>query len=96
MVLDMEEDEKVPIILGRPFLSTSWALIDVEIGEFTLLVRDDKVCLSIYKSDKLPEKEKAVCMKVEAMTLREADNMKKAPKETPLKSSSDYSLGEAK
>ena len=33
-------------------------------------------------------------MKVDAMTLREAKNMKKASKETPWKSSSDYSLGE--
>ena len=53
VVLDMEEDENVPIILGKPFLDTSRALIDVEIGELTLRVGDDKVCLSIYKSDKL-------------------------------------------
>ncbi|XP_062103653.1 uncharacterized protein LOC133814747 [Humulus lupulus] len=29
IVLDMEEDENVPIILGRPFLATGQALIDV-------------------------------------------------------------------
>ena len=49
-----------------------------------------KVCLSINNRDE----KRAVCMKVDAMTLREAKNMKKAPKETPLKSSSGYSLGE--
>ena len=53
VVLDMEEDEKVPIIQGRPLLATSRALIDVESGELTLRVGDDKVCLSIYKRDKL-------------------------------------------
>ena len=95
VVLDKEEDEKVPIILGRPFLATSRALIDVESGELTLRGGDDKVCLIIYKNDRLLEKEKAVCMKVEAITLREAENMKKAPKEIPLKSSSDCSPGEA-
>ena len=47
IVLDMEEDTEVPIILGRPFLATGWALIDVESEELTLRVRDDKVCLSI-------------------------------------------------
>ena len=29
VVLDMEEDDKVPLILGRPFLATSRAFIDV-------------------------------------------------------------------
>ncbi|KAM6574928.1 hypothetical protein CsatA_023255 [Cannabis sativa] len=29
IVLDMEEDSNVPIILGRPFLATGQALIDV-------------------------------------------------------------------
>ena len=70
VVLVMEEDEKVPLILGRPFLATSWALIDVESGELTLRVGDDEVCMSIYKNDKLPEKGKEVCMKVEAMPLQ--------------------------
>ena len=48
VVLDMEEDEKVPLILERPFLATSRALIDVESGELTLRVGVDKVQLSIY------------------------------------------------
>ena len=29
IILDMEEDKKVPIILGRPFLATSNTLIDI-------------------------------------------------------------------
>ncbi|XP_062108233.1 uncharacterized protein LOC133819084 [Humulus lupulus] len=33
IVLDMEEDANVPIILGRPFLATGQALIDVQKGE---------------------------------------------------------------
>ena len=41
VVLDMEEDEKVPLILERPFLPTSWALINVESGEMTLRIEDD-------------------------------------------------------
>ncbi|XP_022871918.1 uncharacterized protein LOC111391016 [Olea europaea var. sylvestris] len=36
VVLDMEEDEKVPLILGRPFLATGRALIDVQEGKLTL------------------------------------------------------------
>ena len=49
VVLDMEEDEKVPLIFRRPFLARSQALIDVESRELTFKVRDDKVQLSIYK-----------------------------------------------
>ena len=33
VVLDMQEDMKTPLILGRPFLSTTNAHIDVGAGE---------------------------------------------------------------
>ena len=36
VVLDMEEDRDILIILGRPFLATGRALIDVQKGELTL------------------------------------------------------------
>ena len=35
VVLDIEEDQEVPLILGRPFLATGRALIDVQKGELT-------------------------------------------------------------
>ena len=57
VLLHMEEDVKVPLILGRPFLATSQALIDVESGELTLSVGDDKVRLSIYKKRQASEEE---------------------------------------
>ena len=43
VVLEMEEDIDVPIILGRPFLATSQALIDVKHGELTLRIGEDEV-----------------------------------------------------
>ena len=33
IVLDMEEDKEIPIILGRPFLTTGKTMIDVQRGE---------------------------------------------------------------
>ncbi|KAK2436513.1 hypothetical protein QL285_021502 [Trifolium repens] len=39
MILDIEEDEELPIILGRPFLATSRALIDMDLAEMTLRSR---------------------------------------------------------
>ncbi|XP_021992672.1 uncharacterized protein LOC110889447 [Helianthus annuus] len=43
VVLDMEADEKVPIILGRPFLCTAKAIIDVFDGKITLQVVESKL-----------------------------------------------------
>ena len=50
LVLDMEEDRAALIILGRPFLATEQALIDVKNGELTLRVCEDQVKFNIYKA----------------------------------------------
>nr|GEY01110.1 hypothetical protein [Tanacetum cinerariifolium] len=49
IILDMPEDVKVPLILGRPFLSTTHSKIDVFKRKITLRVRDEKI---IFKSVK--------------------------------------------
>ncbi|XP_022874042.1 uncharacterized protein LOC111392873 [Olea europaea var. sylvestris] len=46
-VLDMEEDEKVPLIFSRPFLATGRTLIDVQERKFTLQVNEEQVSTSI-------------------------------------------------
>ncbi|KAI3462495.1 hypothetical protein Pfo_019158 [Paulownia fortunei] len=43
VVLDMEEDQEIPLILGRLFLATGHALIDVQRSELTLKVNEDKL-----------------------------------------------------
>ncbi|KAL4383119.1 hypothetical protein GQ457_15G019030 [Hibiscus cannabinus] len=43
LILDYEADEYAPIILGRPFLSTSRALIDFDKDEMIFKVDDDSV-----------------------------------------------------
>ncbi|CAA0841694.1 Unknown protein, partial [Striga hermonthica] len=52
VVLDMEEDKGVPLILGRPFLATGEALIDVKNGELTLRVDEESITFSIYQAMK--------------------------------------------
>ena len=94
VVLDMKDHEKVPLILGRPFLATSRALINVESGELTLRVGDEKVQLSIYQNDKLLKKENEGCMRVEAIRMHGVGNMKVATKETTMKSLSGNSPDE--
>ena len=44
----MEEDKETPIILGRPFLVTGRAMINVQKGELKLKVQDDEVRFSIF------------------------------------------------
>ncbi|GJW17608.1 mitochondrial proton/calcium exchanger protein-like protein isoform X1 [Tanacetum coccineum] len=50
IILDMLEDIKVPLILGRPFLYTARAKIDVYKRKITLRVGEEKI---IFKSIKL-------------------------------------------
>ncbi|GJT11581.1 hypothetical protein Tco_0858623 [Tanacetum coccineum] len=49
IILDMPEDIKVPLILGRPFLSTAYAKIDVFKRKIILRVGEEKI---IFKSVK--------------------------------------------
>ncbi|XP_021771198.1 uncharacterized protein LOC110735332 [Chenopodium quinoa] len=42
-VLEMDEDERIPIILGRPFLATSRAIIDVKEGKISLKIDNDSI-----------------------------------------------------
>jgi hypothetical protein len=43
VILDMAEDEDMPLILGRPFLATGRALIDVEMGQLMLRFHNKQV-----------------------------------------------------
>ncbi|GJW55185.1 DNA-directed DNA polymerase [Tanacetum coccineum] len=52
VVLEMDEDELVPIILGRPFLATTRAVIYVHRGKLSLRVKSETVTFNIRKSMK--------------------------------------------
>ncbi|XP_070042994.1 uncharacterized protein [Nicotiana tomentosiformis] len=49
VILDYEVDYKVPIILGRPFLATGKALCDIEVGELTFRVGDEKMVFHVCR-----------------------------------------------
>lgn len=55
VILDMHDDKNVPLILGRPFLATNRAPIDVCNGKLTLLVYKEKVTFDIGRSVKHPQ-----------------------------------------
>ena len=50
VVMKMEEDTQVPLLLGRPFLATGDALINVQKGELTLRVGNEAVHFNLNKS----------------------------------------------
>ena len=54
IVLDMEEDKEIPIILGRPFLATDRAMIDVQRGELKLIVQEDEVKFNVFEAVRHP------------------------------------------
>ncbi|XP_050889908.1 uncharacterized protein LOC127095236 [Lathyrus oleraceus] len=56
VILEMPEDEEIPLILGRPFLETGWCLINIEEGTITLKVYDKELKIDVrntmrYKDD---------------------------------------------
>jgi len=52
VILDMEEDDETPLLLGRPFLATGRALIDVEMGELILRFQNEQVVFNIFEAMK--------------------------------------------
>ena len=67
VVIKMEEDTQVPLLLGRPFLETGAALIDVQKGELTLRVGDEAVQFNLHKSLTLPDVDVENCMAVDSI-----------------------------
>ncbi|GJU89842.1 reverse transcriptase domain-containing protein [Tanacetum coccineum] len=52
VVVDFEPDPRVPLILGRSFLKTSRALIDVYEGEITLCVGKEAITFNLDQTSR--------------------------------------------
>ena len=50
IILDIEEDSQVPLLLGRPFLATGAALIDIQKGVLTLRVGEEATDFNLLQS----------------------------------------------
>ncbi|GJR51186.1 reverse transcriptase domain-containing protein [Tanacetum coccineum] len=50
VILDMKEDHRIPIILGRPFLATAHAMIDVFNKKISYEVGDEIITFDLEKS----------------------------------------------
>ncbi|GJX83784.1 DNA-directed DNA polymerase, partial [Tanacetum coccineum] len=65
VILDMREDCRIPIILGRPFLATARAMIDVFNKKITLRVGSEEVIFDVYQSMKKPRTEDEECYEID-------------------------------
>ena len=69
VIMKMEEDTQVPLLLGRPFLATRAALIDVQKGELTLRVGNEAVHFNLNRSLEHPDVDAESCRAVENNSL---------------------------
>ena len=67
VVIDMEEDKKVSLLLGMPFLATGAALIDVKKRDLTLRVSAEEVYFNLNQILKQPDFEKAQCIRIDSV-----------------------------
>ncbi|GKD13618.1 putative nucleotidyltransferase, ribonuclease H [Tanacetum coccineum] len=75
VVLDMEEDHKIPIIFGRPFLATSHAIIDVLNKKISFEVGDETITFNIEKSMRFPPSNDETCHSVDMVDLTILDHV---------------------
>src|SRR5262249_54848586 len=67
VIIDMDENFEVPLILGRPFLATGRALIDVEQRKLILRVQNEEIVLEMRQvKQAFPSYEEYSCLKVDA------------------------------
>ncbi|XP_050920467.1 uncharacterized protein LOC127138111 [Lathyrus oleraceus] len=52
VVIDMEEDDDAPLILGRPFMKIARMMIDINDVLMEVRVQDEKVCFNLFEAMK--------------------------------------------
>jgi len=60
VILETEEEGNNSIILGRPFLATARAIIDVEQGELTLRMHEESITLKVFPKQQKSEERSQV------------------------------------
>ncbi|XP_057761972.1 uncharacterized protein LOC130982119 [Arachis stenosperma] len=83
VVLNMEEEANTSIILGRSFLATAGAIIDVQKGELVLRLHEEKMVFNVFKAMSYPKECIGECMLVHTIEqivqeVMEKNNVEKA------------------
>nr|KYP37104.1 hypothetical protein KK1_041736 [Cajanus cajan] len=79
VVMDMEEDCAIPIILGRPFMKTARAIIDVGDGELKLRVHDEVITFNVFEAMTHPN-DKGACFRMDVLDEVACETTKKLKK----------------
>lgn len=61
IILDFKVDDKVPLILGRPFLATGASIINVKAGTLKMRVDDKEELFRVYQEINLPTHYRDIC-----------------------------------
>jgi len=69
VVIDIEEDADIPLILGRPFMSTASCVVDMGKKMLRMGIEDQKISFDLFHEDKKPP-DRNVCFKVHVMEER--------------------------
>ncbi|GAU47732.1 hypothetical protein TSUD_386910 [Trifolium subterraneum] len=93
MVMDIEEDDDVPLILGRPFMKTARMMIDIDDGVMKVRVQDEEVSFNLWEAMKY-SKDKGVCFKMDATYEAILDVQKQLCKPSPLEQALTNALNE--
>ena len=67
VVINKEEDKKIPLLIGRPFLTIRATLIDVKKGKLTLRVGTEEVHFNLNQSLEQHDVEQAQCIKSDSV-----------------------------
>ncbi|KAL0401527.1 UNVERIFIED_CONTAM: hypothetical protein Slati_4182600 [Sesamum latifolium] len=96
IVLDMEEDKNMSLILGRPLLATSRALIDVQKCQLTLRVNDEHVVFNVFKPMKYLHKKEHDIFAIDSINTFGTDVKCEDPKEDCIENSNEDNLQDTK
>ncbi|XP_050896840.1 uncharacterized protein LOC127103636 [Lathyrus oleraceus] len=97
VVIDIKEDDEIPILLGRPFLSTARAIIDVKRGKLTFEVDDEKIEFILSKFLMAPVREDS-CYAIDIIDecIRELDQERPPEKMkfplTPIREDDEFGM----
>ncbi|GJY50473.1 putative reverse transcriptase domain-containing protein [Tanacetum coccineum] len=85
VVLDMKEDHKIPIILGRPFFATTH-VIDVFNKKISFKVGNKTITFDLEKSMRFPHSDDDTCHSVNIIDLSILDHVQEIPPLEPFDS----------
>ncbi|GKA55494.1 putative reverse transcriptase domain-containing protein [Tanacetum coccineum] len=76
VILYMEENHRIPIILGRPFLAIAHAMIDVFNKKISFELGDEIITFDLEKSMRFPPFDEDTCHSADIIDLSILDNIK--------------------